>query len=199
MKSDIKYVLEADLIRQLSLGEQDSYKILFHRYYMRVFLFVKGFVKSESLAEDIAQNIFMKLWIRRETLYGNSINNLLFTIAHNEVKDYFRSYYYTHRDTFDENSDSSMVVDDDADVLEQVEVNAMSDMVSRSVEALSERRRQIFRMSRQDNMSNKEIAAIFGISVRTVEKHIEVALKQIREHISHISLFILAILSLFND
>ena len=54
-------------------------------------------------------------------------------------------------------------------------------MVVRTIDHLSERRKEIFRLSREENLTNKEIAEMLGISVRTVEKSIELTLKEIRK------------------
>lgn len=79
----MNYISERELIEKLRSGDQDAYRILFLRYYMRIYLFAKGFVKDGSLAEDIAQNVFMKLWIARANISGESINHLLYTITRN--------------------------------------------------------------------------------------------------------------------
>lgn len=171
---------ESDLIEQLRSGNQEGCKALFERYYIRVFLFVNGFVKCKSLSEDIVQNVFMKLWVMRATLYGVSLNNLLFTIARNEVKDYFRSHYYSHIQFLDDRYDFES--SDDC-VEDTVHARLIDEIIDRSIERLSARRKEIFNLSRREHLSNKEIAAKLNISVRTVEKSLEIALRQIRQDV----------------
>ena len=70
MKSGGKYTDE-DLISILMSGsgtEVDAYERIFHRYYPMVLNFIKGMLKDSAVAEDVAQNIFMKLWINRYSL-----------------------------------------------------------------------------------------------------------------------------------
>ena len=174
----MKYFSDNELIEQLRSGNQEGYKALFERYYMRVFLFVKGFVKCRSLSEDIAQNVFMKLWIMRSTLYEASINSLLHVIARNEVKDYFRSHYYLHTTFLEDENDEYESAD--ADIEDTIHAHHIDDIINRSIERLSPRRKEIFNLSRNENLSNKAIAEKLNISVRTVEKSLEIALRQIR-------------------
>lgn len=69
-----------------------SYEQLFHRYYPMVFNFVNAMVKNSAVAEDIAQNSFMKLWLNRMSLQpALSVKNYLCVIARNEATNYLRS------------------------------------------------------------------------------------------------------------
>lgn len=174
----MNYISERELIEKLRSGDQDAYRILFLRYYMRIYLFAKGFVKDGSLAEDIAQNVFMKLWIARANISGESINHLLYTITRNEVRDYFKSCYRRRRDSLDNKPEP---VTKDVDALDLIQSQYIEQVVVRTIDHLSERRKEIFRLSREENLTNKEIAEMLGISVRTVEKSIELTLKEIRK------------------
>ena len=174
----MNYISERELIEKLRSGDQDAYRILFLRYYMRIYLFAKGFVKDGSLAEDIAQNVFMKLWIARANISGESINHLLYRITRNEVRDYFKSGYRRRRDSLD---GSPEPVTKDVDALDLIQSQYIEQVVVRTIDHLSERHKEIFRLSREENLTNKEIAEMLGISVRTVEKSIELTLKEIRK------------------
>lgn len=174
----MNYISERELIEKLRSGNQDAYRILFLRYYMRIYLFAKGFVKDGSLAEDIAQNVFMKLWIARANISGESINHLLYMITRNEVRDYFKSGYRRRRDSLDNKAEPAA---GDIDALDLIQSQYIEQVVVRTIDHLSERRKEIFRLSREENLTNKEIAEMLGISVRTVEKSIELTLKEIRK------------------
>ena len=177
----MKFISEAELVERLSRGEQDAYKMLFLRYYMRIFLFANGFVKDADVAEDIAQNVFMKLWLARENISGRSVNNLLFTITKNEVKNWFKSWWNANRTMSDDSFDTGDGTAADADVRLQVQYLNMS--INRAIESLSGGRKEIFYLSRVAGLSNMEIARMLGISVRTVEKTIQLALREIRSKI----------------
>ena len=177
----MNYISEKELIGKLRIGDQDAFRILFLRYYMRIFLFARGFVKDGSLAEDIAQNVFMKFWISRSILSGNSVNHLLYAITRNEVRDYFKSAYCQHSNQFSTVVENLEIESKTGDILDSIQVQHLEEIVGHTIDHLSERRKEIFRLSREENLTNKEIAAILGISVRTVEKSIELTLKEIRK------------------
>ena len=83
---------EKELLRQLIRGDIAGYEVLFHKYYPTFFAFIKGMTKETVVAEDITQNIFMKVWLNRERLdAAKSIRNYLFVLAKHEIYNYFRT------------------------------------------------------------------------------------------------------------
>lgn len=83
---------EEELLRQLIRGDIAGYEVLFHKYYPTFFAFIKGMTKETVVAEDITQNIFMKVWLNRERLdAAKSICNYLFVLAKHEIYNYFRT------------------------------------------------------------------------------------------------------------
>ena len=159
-------------------AEVDAFESIFHRYYPMVLNFIKGMLKDEGAAEDISQNIFMKLWINRFKLNRNqSLKNYLCVMARNEALNVLRSKRVSStvlQPNVPELLNRENTVDDWYNFME---TNAI---IRRSVEAMPPQRRTIFKMSRYENMSNMEIAVRLNLSVRTVEKHIELALKDLR-------------------
>lgn len=159
-------------------AEVDAFESIFHRYYPMVLNFIKGMLKDDGAAEDISQNIFMKLWINRFKLDRNqSLKNYLCVMARNEALNVLRSKRVSStvlQSNVPELLNRENTVDDWYNFME---TNAI---IRRSVEAMPPQRRTIFKMSRYENMSNMEIAVRLNLSVRTVEKHIELALKDLR-------------------
>ena len=158
-----------------------AYERLFHRYYPMVFNFTKAMVKSPAIAEDIAQNSFMKLWVNRFTLQPDlSVKNYLYVIARNEAINYLRSAQTKNvgLGVQQEAHHQEPTIDD---WMSYAETNTL---IKNNIEALPPQRRTIFKMSRYDHMSNIEIAVKLNLSVRTVEKHIELALKDLRRSMS---------------
>ena len=138
-------------------------------------------VKNPVIAEDIAQNSFMKLWLNRFTLQpGLSVKNYLYVIARNEAINYLRSAQTKNvgLGTQQDIHQQDPTVDD---WMSFVETNTL---LKNNIEALPPQRRTIFKMSRYEHLSNMEIAVKLNLSVRTVEKHIELALKDLRRSMS---------------
>lgn len=170
---------EPELLAKLRQGDVDSYRVLFLRYYTRVTLFIRGMTGAVPQADDIAQNIFLKLWLNRESIDpGQSLRNYLFVMARNEVFNHLRSLR-TGAGVLKAVGEREPAYNPSPD--SEVLPNETHRIVVKAVEGMPEKRREVFRMSRQEGLSNKEIAERTGLSVRTADKHIELALKDIRK------------------
>lgn len=171
--------LIVDLCREGA--DADAFEMLFHRYYPMVLNFTRSLVKDPVVAEDIAQNSFMKLWLNRFSLQsGLSVKNYLCILSRNDAINYLRSANAKNI-CLDPQFESPLQHSSVEDWLTFAETNTR---LRNNIEALPPQRRTIFKMSRFDHMSNTEIAVKLNLSVRTVEKHIELALKDLRGSMS---------------
>lgn len=160
-------------------GDVDAYEQIFHKYYPMVLNFIKGMLKDNVHAEDVAQNIFMKLWVNRHILNKDqSLKNYLYVLARNEVINILSSKTarcVTLQAQIPDSPAGGQKIDE---WLSYAETNAK---IRQDIEAMPPQRRMVFKMSRYENMSNMDIAIKMNLSVRTVEKHIELALKDLRK------------------
>ena len=172
---------EQDLLRQLIRGDIAGYEVLFHKYYPTFFAFIKGMTKETAVAEDIAQNIFMKVWLNREKLdAAKSIRNYLFVLAKHEIYNYFR----TKSRTFTTESKGGGNLPSRNEIEEKLDLAETAEQVETIVGKMPPQRQQIFRMSRFEHMPSREIAEQLNLSVRTVDKHLELALKELRKYLN---------------
>ena len=172
-----------------------SYERLFMRYYPRFRVFVLRFIREEATTEDILQNIFLKLWINRHSLQEDlSVTAYIFVLAKNEIYNYLR-YKRTHITApYEEQLFSGTLsvpgVDREYDYTE-LEANLQA-----AIDELPTKRREIFRLNRYEFKSAKEIAEMLGLSVRTVEKQIELSLKHIRNKLGPTLMMLLPLINL---
>lgn len=182
---------EQDLLRQLIRGDIAGYEVLFHKYYPTFFAFIKGMTKETAVAEDIAQNIFMKVWLNREKLdAAKSIRNYLFVLAKHEIYNYFR----TKSRTFTTLKEAIAQTESKGggggnlpsrnEIEEKLDLAETAEQVETIVGKMPPQRQQIFRMSRFEHMPSREIAEQLNLSVRTVDKHLELALKELRKYLN---------------
>ena len=83
-KTDLSSATEEQLLLQrLREGDMGSYETLFHRYYPTFSAFAKGMLKDAGAAEDIIQNVFMKIWIHREALTKQCQSKTIFMYSPN--------------------------------------------------------------------------------------------------------------------
>jgi RNA polymerase sigma-70 factor (ECF subfamily) len=180
---------EQILIRQLKQGDMGSYEIIFHRYYPLYFQFAKGMLKEEQAAEDILQNVFMKIWLHKEMLNETkSIKNYIYVLTKREILNHFRTKYHTQVILTEEISLFDTV---DKNKMVEVEYNELEETVQQVIDCMPPRRRDIYCLSRIQLLPNKEIAQQLGISIRTVEKHLELALQTLRKQLGEFLFFIL--------
>ena len=148
-------------IEEIRAGKIKTFEILFNAYYPRVKSFAFGMIKDQYEAEEIAQNVFLKLWSNREKLSSdNTLSSYIFTIVQNEVYDFFQY-----------------------EIDSEYNIKEIKSIVNRTLQNMPPQRRTIYQMSREQFLSNDEIAKTLGLSKRTVEKHISLALATIKKNL----------------
>lgn len=167
---------------------QDPYLVqhfekIFRTHFSRVKFFVFMLLKSEADAEDIAQDVFLKLWNNFETWRDNEgKDGYIYTLAKNLTLDFIKHKRFED-DYRDEQIKESLIkeVFEFEDPLNPIYCDEIRLIFKLALEQFPERRRTIFKMSRFEGMSNKEIATTLQISVRTVENQIYLSLQKLRE------------------
>lgn len=174
-KGQAKDISDSELIRRMQKGDTEAFSLLYRRHVPRLLNFVTGLIKDEKAAEDVVQNIFMKLWTGRGQLDpSKSLTNWLFVCGKNESFNILKSAWHT---SVDKDVVPSVETFDTEEI---VSFHEAEERLAGLVSNLPDRRKEIWRMSRVQHMSNAEIAEELGISVRTVEKHLSLALNDIR-------------------
>lgn len=158
----------------------------FDKYYPRLLVFARHFVSSEAQAKDIVQDSFVKLWEKRDEYTGFAVSSLLYTIVRNKCFDELK-----HRLVASEFKFEDFKNKEDLDQLYNFDFYGSQDnptlygelvrSVRKAIDRLPERTREVFRLSRFDNMTNREIARMLGISDTAVHKHIAKALVRIEK------------------
>ena len=171
-------------------GDEKAFSMLFKFWYAPLCLFATGIVKNPETAEEVVQSTFVKIWENRGTIKINtSVKNYLFTAVRNRClnqleQEKIRTLYA--RKIQEENSpesDESMNYPDPGFIK----------IIEESIQSLPEKRREIFRLNREEGLKYREIAEKLNISLKTVEAQMGLALKTLREKLRD---FILPILFL---
>ena len=160
------YISEEELILALNKGNLQAFNELFDRYGKRLHHFSMGYLKSVENAEEIVQDVFMKIWDNRLELSAQkSIESYFFTIARNGILNTIRKSKseQAYLNYVKINPGKNVFLD------EELDFNELERAYHQVIEQLSPRRREIFKLSRVQSLSNAEIAEKMSISVKTVE------------------------------
>jgi len=155
----------------------DDFDSLFRKYYPAAVLFAQKFVQNESAAKDIAQQVFVKIYEKKDDLEIEiSFKAYLFRAVRNTAYTYLKKEQ-THAKHSEAAFSLKSTATEDNDLLIYEElVNKLTTLI----DALPPRCQLIFKMNRLEGKKNKAIAAELGLSIRTVETQISYALKQLR-------------------
>lgn len=165
-------------------GDRVAFEALFRTYAGRLCSFTRQYVKSAEVAEEMVQDLFFKIWRRREgwKLRG-SVKSYLYTAARNQALNYLKhqrvvdewteeARYHNHHDSNGRSPEDELCYKE------------LSQAIEEALNQLPERRRLIFTLSRQHDMTYKEIAETLDISIKTVETQMSRALKMLRKLLS---------------
>jgi len=172
----MKINIAANTLVDLQKGESKAFETVYKAYFDKVKRFITSITRSPDDAEDMAQDIFLKLWTERETLNMEmSFNSFLFTVARNAAFNFLKhklveeSYINEYCREIDTDTPEEHAFAGDIELL-----------VEMALERMPAKRSEVYRLSRQTGLENDEIALQLGISRHTVENNLSLALKEIR-------------------
>lgn len=173
---------EKELVKRLKNSDQSAFREIFYRYKDKLLSYCFRYTKSEAIAEEIIDDVLVKIWTNREYINPDlSFNNYLYTITRNHSLNFLKKaasnaslrenlfYYFEQCHCRPE---------------DQLIYNDLTHIAEEAIASLPPQRRLIYQMSRKQAMSYEEIANHLGISKYTVKNQLVKALKSIRIYLS---------------
>jgi RNA polymerase sigma-70 factor, ECF subfamily len=181
---------DKELYLKLKGGDEEAFQTLFLKYYSAMCRFANQLLNDRELAEEIAQDMFVKIWEKRALLnietsvkhyfFRSVRNHCLNHIQHEKIKKQYANKIMesAHQEI---NTEQYYL---EIDLIKRIE---------KSIASLPPKRMEIFRLSREQGLKYKEIADKLGISVKTVEAQMGLALKYLREDLKDFSNYLLTL------
>lgn len=169
------------LLLELSQGSELAFTKLYNQYKNIVYATALKITKSKTLAEEVVQDVFLKIWQNHENLAEiANFENYLFIISRNHIFDMIKKIAretnlvsdINYKNTVSDDTDSAIKDDQYNIILNQI------------IEQLPPQQQKIYKMAKWDGLSHQKIGENLGISTETVKKHMAQALKFVRFKIS---------------
>lgn len=175
---------DAELVRRIRTGDERALEAVFRQHYAGMASFVQRYVRSADLAEELVQDVFLKLWSKREHLADiETLRTYLFRAARNTALNYLRRVKLERRWREEQAAADDPPTAYAAD--EETSEQEVAAAVQAAIDRLPPRCREIFLLSRDGGLTYAEIARSLEISVKTVETQMGRALKSLRTSLSH--------------
>ncbi len=170
---------EKELIEKLKNGDSFAFEVLFYKYRNKVKGFARNMVPAQIDLEEVVQEVFVKVWMKREMIKPDKdFQAYLFSIAKNLILDYLKSAVNRRLYFVEENFQQDMLIEEGSEITITQEAE---DKLMELIDQMPERRREIFKLSRFNGMSYKQIAERLHISENTVDSQIRNALAFLRK------------------
>lgn len=168
------------LLKQVSLGDPDAFAELFRAYHQPLAEYVYRLTESMETTEDIVQDVFIKLWMKRETLPElDNFIHYLFILSRNHTFNCLREKANKRARQLRWASQFEQVTTHHEPAPEE-DYRALIDV---AVAQLPPQQQKVYFLSRYQHLKHKEIAAQLGISIETAKKHMKLALRSITQYV----------------
>ena len=167
---------------RLQAGDRQAFAEVFRHFYPALVRYASGITGDAATAADVVQDCFTKLWAEHERMAVRvSLKALLYTMVRNRALNARRRL---NRFTSDlEGEDAAERHAEPSGATETLTTEQLQQQLARWIDTLPPRRREAFMLSRYHGLSHSEIAGIMGVSARTVDTHMLLALRELRRHL----------------
>jgi len=173
---------DISLFKKIQTGNKESFDILFKKYYTPLCRYAVQFVKDNSIAEELVQDVFIYLWNQREEInISKSIINYLYASTR------YRAYTHFRKETNRKENEkifSERIENDESAGNDENDFYEIAILINKAIEELPDKCREIFVLSREKNLTYKQISEELNISVKTVENQMGIAFKKLRSSLS---------------
>ena len=180
---------EQQLIELISQGDENAFAKLFDHYRDKIYGVAFKLTHSTTVAEEITEDVFLKIWLRRDTL--NEIENFsayLFTIARNDTYKILKQIAKNYKIILLSENNEVIAQENSEEYLLAKEYTSL---LQKAIDRLPHQQKQVFQLIKQEQLKRQKVADILHIRPETVKFHLAQAMKNIRAFcMLHLNLFI---------
>ena len=175
--------------KKVQEGDISSFEALYRKYFPCLCRYASQLLNDRFLAEETIQDIFLKLWETKHQVFahGVSLHTYLYRITHNQCMDILKKTKHRKNLFISPSSDEWAYITEkygfDDYLIERIEAEETATLIEQIVEQLPAQCREIFRLSRNEEKTNKEIAQQMGLSESTIRVQLYRAIQKIQEKI----------------
>lgn len=173
---------ERQILERVAEGDPQAFRTLYMHYYNRLFQFAMLFLGSEAASEDVVADLFFNIWKSRDTLTDiPSFQSYMYKAVRNGCLNVLKSGYVSRRDELPETKLQVEISSESP--LDELSYKELRNAVQKAVDALPQRCRMVFKMAREDDMSQQSIADALGVQLCTVQRQMLLAKAKIKQAI----------------
>jgi RNA polymerase sigma-70 factor (family 1) len=179
--------MEKELLCRIAAGDETAFSLLFKAYHQRLGAYIYRLTESQSATQEIVQDVFVKIWMRRASMPEvEQFDAYLFTAARNHVFNYLRKLarQRSQQAKLEENLAAGQAGEGMEPAGLAGENTEYMVLLDQAIEHLPPQQKNVYILHRRQGLSHAEIAYRLHLSVETVKKHMSLALRSIRDYLS---------------
>ena len=173
---------EKKLLQLISEGSSYAFQVVYDHHKNNIYVFAIKALKSPILAQEVVQDVFLKLWFEREKLIQiNSLENWLFIVTKNhllnQLKKIAKEWTQVNETFINHESNEELGLD-------FLDKQVYSELHESAINQLTKTQKKVYQLIRVEKKSYSDASALLGISVETLKKHMTTALVTVRTFIT---------------
>lgn len=170
------------LVQRIKKGNRDAFRKLYDRYHEQLYFLAKRYLKDQYLAEDAVQDLFLKVWTKKNMLQSSSIRGFLFTSMKNHLIDVIRKQK-TNTKAIENYKELSISRHDKNETIEKIIYDEYREAVQKALQNISLEKRKVFEMKTFEGLSNAEVADKKDVTINTVKTQFYLSTKYVRKYL----------------
>lgn len=172
---------EQEILRLVASGDAKAFEALFRHYNKKIYTFARHLTESTDLAEEIVQDVFLKIWLKQADLLAiNHFENYLFIVARNQIFTTLKKI--ARRSTVALEDELSLNTDQDTPESQLMHKESLT-LIQQAVSRLPSQQYAVYQLSKENGLTREQIAEQLNLSPETIKVHLSRAMRSIRAYV----------------